>query len=1485
MSVRNNLNSLNASRLYKSNKTFLSKHFERVSSGLRINRASDDAAGLAISEKMRSMIRGLDRSVDNCIDGISFIQVGEGALNEVHSILDRMKELSIQSSNGVYLDELDREALQSEFSSLSKEIDSIAKSTNFNTLPLFHYTTIDDVKLQGNNIQSLKSLLTNTKEEDFNIIFTEITGKFVTNQSTEGNATVNTWDSTNVKNILQQQIVPNVVQNILSAYPAFNYLSSSSIGIGLNLYSDSSTNTLAYVKGGCGGTSAKYDYQTYQLAVNMAKVDLSTSSGREELEHTISHEMIHAFMDEATTSGMFGINPSGQSVQSFPKWFIEGMAQTASGPGNWVKSTTGLGINSSTTLSNITSKLKGNNALTNSSNTTVQYGTGYLACMYLGYLANGGTGNITATSISNGLSKILAEVIDGDSLNDTLNSLTGYSNISDFESKFATDGAQFVHDLIVATGTGAGGVVSGDLTATDLIADTTLTNVKLFELNTSNDTVKNIYPSSVNVISGGTANSSGSKPVTSYDPSTIPSVGTEYNFGDFIVTLTSSSTNGLSYDSTTGELTINADGNYTIKMNPSVSSTTNRIKIADNANVSLKLDGININNTSANAIDIGKNSNVSINFINQNSLNGVNGLNLDSGAEIKFGGSGKLNITGTNGIYGGDCVTFESGNISISGTNKDIDSSSVVIKGGSINADANKITQLPTTDGTKKAYLCDLSEFKNSTNIKSVTADGRIFSTSPDSGGLYLWLEGKTQTVATTDASGVVKTYNLKFDTTTEKFSIVHDYPNDLFTVTGTGTVDSTAYEFDEDTGILTIKKAGDYTISGGTKLNDSGKTVVGRIVVDSNITGKVSINLDTVKIDQSSNSGKAAFEIGENTNVDLTLSNTNILKSGRHKAGLQIDSNVNLTIDGTGSLDAEGGYYGAGIGIGYESISNNKNGGNITIKSGDITAKGGYGAAGIGGCYSRDFGDITINGGNIKTSNEGHGAGIGGGWGSNSDNGKITITGGTIDASGVEHGTGIGAGCSGHSDIITITGGTIKAQGGHEGSGIGASWNGYCKDIIISGGDITAIGGNLGAGIGAGESSHSGKINISGGTINASGGQYGAGIGAGERSHNGEIIITGGEIIAQGGTNGTGIGGGRYATGEAITITGGTITAMGGLSADGGNIGSYTDSSHINPAKVEIGSVSIKAGTAGEGLYNTSGSKDNDGERIYSYPLSLKIDPSDPTAVVNIKSIKSKGQVSGYENTWPANIKHIAPDNDSAYIWMRGENQHITIEYTDSSGNLQTKELDIIFYPDSGMFRLEGETAPPIPEKPNNPSEPDVPTPPEPTPPQPTPPQPTPPQPTPPEPTPPEPTPPEPTPPEPSQPTYVDYILIKSGARAECISIPRFYFSLKALKLDEIDISTQENAMNSIAYIDASIESVSLMRGQYGAISNRLEHAISNNMNSSENLSAAESRIRDANIAKEIMEVSKLNILTQSAQAMIAQSNTNAELVLQLLN
>ncbi|MGM7634571.1 flagellin N-terminal helical domain-containing protein [Bacillus sp. Hm123] len=132
MRINHNIAALNTYRQLNSANGAQSKSMEKLSSGLRINRAGDDAAGLAISEKMRGQIRGLDMASKNAQDGISLIQTAEGALNETHSILQRMRELAVQSSNDTNTD-TDRGELQKEMNELIDEIDRIAGNTEFNT--------------------------------------------------------------------------------------------------------------------------------------------------------------------------------------------------------------------------------------------------------------------------------------------------------------------------------------------------------------------------------------------------------------------------------------------------------------------------------------------------------------------------------------------------------------------------------------------------------------------------------------------------------------------------------------------------------------------------------------------------------------------------------------------------------------------------------------------------------------------------------------------------------------------------------------------------------------------------------------------------------------------------------------------------------------------------------------------------------------------------------------------------------------------------------------------------------------------------------------------------------------------------------------------------------------------------------------------------------------------------------------------------------
>lgn len=157
MRIQHNIMAMNSYRNYTGNTSALSKNLEKLSSGYRINRAGDDAAGLAISEKMRAQISGLEQAQSNAKSGINLVQTAEGALTEVHSMLNRMVTLADQSANGTYDNETDRANLQKEVSQLTSEIDRIADSSNFNGIKLL------DGSLGGKADVSNNVTLTDTK--------------------------------------------------------------------------------------------------------------------------------------------------------------------------------------------------------------------------------------------------------------------------------------------------------------------------------------------------------------------------------------------------------------------------------------------------------------------------------------------------------------------------------------------------------------------------------------------------------------------------------------------------------------------------------------------------------------------------------------------------------------------------------------------------------------------------------------------------------------------------------------------------------------------------------------------------------------------------------------------------------------------------------------------------------------------------------------------------------------------------------------------------------------------------------------------------------------------------------------------------------------------------------------------------------------------------------------------------------------------------
>jgi flagellin len=178
MRINHNIAALNTYRQLAIGTNAASKSMEKLSSGLRINRAGDDAAGLAISEKMRGQIRGLEMASKNAQDGISLIQTAEGALSETHSILQRMRELAVQASNDTNTD-TDRKELQKEVDQLIEEIDRIANTTEFNTKKLLN-GDLSGVRTEAGYVEF---------NEKSSAVFSSVT--FATSATTVANATYN----------------------------------------------------------------------------------------------------------------------------------------------------------------------------------------------------------------------------------------------------------------------------------------------------------------------------------------------------------------------------------------------------------------------------------------------------------------------------------------------------------------------------------------------------------------------------------------------------------------------------------------------------------------------------------------------------------------------------------------------------------------------------------------------------------------------------------------------------------------------------------------------------------------------------------------------------------------------------------------------------------------------------------------------------------------------------------------------------------------------------------------------------------------------------------------------------------------------------------------------------------------------------------------------------------------------------------------------
>ena len=501
MRIQHNIASLNTHRNLSFNNTQTNKTLEKLSSGYKINRSADDAAGLAISEKMRAQIRGLNMASKNAQDGISLIQTAEGALNEVHSMLQRMSELAVQASNDTNTDE-DRQALQKEIAQIISEVDKVANTTEFNTMKLLDGSFANQATngtTNGGGVTAPFIKITNDKIE-------------VNSTPMHSNAMPDNRDYTNFKNLLEHQIVPQAVQNILNTFnDTFGYLQGSNIGIGLIIQDRPDISVLASMSSQAWvGQEAVPDVDlSYTLTINIASLNFDSGmnlldSSRSYFESTVTHEVMHAFMFESLTAGIFGKNEYWNDIEGLPLWFVEGTAQAAGGGADYARDIMKLHQEDVTGVAN---DLRTHN-LSDKNDPISLYGTGYLAVLYLGHLASGESNNLA--DITQGVDAILNDIRGGKSLDQSIQERTDgkFSGLTDFENNFATEGASFAKQIVTQTGSGLGALVSGDLTASDILDDTDLNN-PLFYLDPNKEMVYNDYAPGYIVVSGGSATTQG----------------------------------------------------------------------------------------------------------------------------------------------------------------------------------------------------------------------------------------------------------------------------------------------------------------------------------------------------------------------------------------------------------------------------------------------------------------------------------------------------------------------------------------------------------------------------------------------------------------------------------------------------------------------------------------------------------------------------------------------------------------------------------------------------------------------------------------------------------------------------------------------------------------------------------------------------------------------------------------------------------------
>lgn len=468
LSIKNNLQAGNASRQFGINSKESAKLTEKLSSGYRINRSADDAAGLSISEKMRRQIRGLSQASTNSQDGISLVQTAEGALHEVHEMLQRANELTIKAANGTLTDK-ERCMIDDEIQKMKEAIDGTANNTEFNGIKLF----------PRNGMSPKSTASSKMYHYDLHIDLSAGTVGVNAANASGGMARAG-GDPVNTGSVLADTIgnilVPNAVNQILNAFPSLSgAVGSNTIDMALDVsFIDGPNDTLAYAQFTYSPAGGKPISMGLKVDVaDFTDADAQGTGPRAEaLESTIAHELMHTVMQYTMTDGM-----SGRGGEKYPEWFVEGTAQLAGGgfTTGWNNALTGLtsGLASGDASNDAAI---GNYLATGGSINGRPYGHGYLAAAYAGYLANGGNGPVTGAAIAAGMDKIFADILSGKTLDAALQAQTGMTSgqVDNLFRNPNQDLIEFVRELSIASQGGAGSVITPTLNVggSNILGDT-----------------------------------------------------------------------------------------------------------------------------------------------------------------------------------------------------------------------------------------------------------------------------------------------------------------------------------------------------------------------------------------------------------------------------------------------------------------------------------------------------------------------------------------------------------------------------------------------------------------------------------------------------------------------------------------------------------------------------------------------------------------------------------------------------------------------------------------------------------------------------------------------------------------------------------------------------------------------------------------------------------------------------------------------------